>query len=202
MEMWTDMFHLGVPVWEKVLRAAIVYFFLVLALRLAGKRELAQLNPFDLVVLMCLSNTVQNAIIGPDNSLVGGLVGASTFILVNMVVLKFLYSRKQLTELVEGKAVSLIAKGVVDKAVMARELVTPEDLEAAALKQGFGSLDEVSSAVLEPGGTIAFKGKSPAPGMERFGEVLGSIERLCGEVAELRAALTQAPPSKGTGAPL
>ena len=80
---WSDMFHLGLPLAEKVVRPVLVYAFLVVGLRLAGKRELAQLNPFDLVVLLTLSNTVQNAIIGDDNSVTGGLVGASALLLVN-----------------------------------------------------------------------------------------------------------------------
>ncbi|HEY6327762.1 MAG TPA: DUF421 domain-containing protein, partial [Blastocatellia bacterium] len=77
---WADMFHLGLPLIEKILRPIIVYAFLIIGLRLAGKRELAQLNPFDLVVLLTLSNTVQNAIIGDDNSVSGGLIGAATLL--------------------------------------------------------------------------------------------------------------------------
>src|SRR5499427_3378153 len=87
-----DMFALGLPILEKVLRPVIIYFFLIVGLRLAGKRELAQLNPFDLVVLLTLSNTVQNAIIGEDNSVTGGIIGATTLLVVNHFVVKFLYS--------------------------------------------------------------------------------------------------------------
>ena len=82
-KLWGDMFHLGLPVLEKVLRPVFVYTFLVVGLRLAGKRELAQLNPFDLVVLLTLSNTVQNAIIGDDNSVTGGVIGATTLLALN-----------------------------------------------------------------------------------------------------------------------
>ncbi len=95
-KLWHDMFHLGVPVAEKVLRPVVVYGFLVLGLRLAGKRELAQLNPFDLIVLLTLSNTVQNAIIGDDNSVTGGLLGAATLLGVNALVVRFLYRHEQL----------------------------------------------------------------------------------------------------------
>src|SRR6185437_5435276 len=97
-----DMFALGLPIAEKVLRPIIVYAFLIVALRLAGKRELAQLNPFDLVVLLTLSNTVQNAIIGEDNSVTGGLIGAATLLLINHLVVKYLYSHEKLERLVEG----------------------------------------------------------------------------------------------------
>src|SRR5438045_9277174 len=98
-----DMFFLGVPVAEKLLRPVIVYFFLVVGLRLAGKRELAQLNTFDLVVLLTLSNTVQNAIIGEDNSVTGGLIGAATLLVLNYSLVRFLYYHDQLDRIVEGE---------------------------------------------------------------------------------------------------
>src|SRR3989449_3472789 len=96
------MFVLGLPVLEKIARPVIIYFFLIIGLRLAGKRELAQLNPFDLVVLLTLSNTVQNAIIGEDNSVTGGVIGAATLLAVNYAVVRFLYSHDRLDRLVEG----------------------------------------------------------------------------------------------------
>ena len=101
-KVWQDMFALTLPVLEKILRPIIVYVFLVVGLRLAGKRELAQLNPFDLVVLLTLSNTVQNAIIGEDNSVSGGLIGATTLLAVNFVVVRFLYSHERLERVVAG----------------------------------------------------------------------------------------------------
>src|SRR5213078_4838268 len=90
------LFHLDVPVLEKIVRPILVYLFLIIGLRLAGKRELAQLNPFDLIVLLTLSNTVQNAIIGNDNSVVGGVIGATTLLAVNYFVVRFLYSHERL----------------------------------------------------------------------------------------------------------
>src|SRR5262249_57541148 len=90
--LFHDMFHLSVPLAEKLLRPIIVYCFLVLALRIFGKRELAQLNPVDLEVLLTLSNTVQNAIIGEDNSVHGGLIGAFTFVAVNYLLFRFLFN--------------------------------------------------------------------------------------------------------------
>src|SRR5205809_7349569 len=100
--IWQDMFVLGVPLLEKIVRPVLVYVFLVAGLRLAGKRELAQLNPFDLVVLLTLSNTVQNAIIGNDNSITGGVIGAATLLLINYGVVRFLYEHEGLERLVEG----------------------------------------------------------------------------------------------------
>src|ERR1035441_3593468 len=94
--MWGDIFVVGAPVAEKILRPALVYVFLVVALRVFGKRELAQLNPFDLVVLLSLSNTVQNAIIGNDNSLSGGLIGAFALLVINYLVVRFLFRHRRL----------------------------------------------------------------------------------------------------------
>src|SRR5256885_5735712 len=102
--MIPNLFHLDMSVLEKVLRTVVIYFFLIVGLRLAGKRELAQLNPFDLVVLLTLSNTVQNAIIGEDNSVTGGLIGATTLLVVNYAVIRFLYGHEKLDRLVEGDA--------------------------------------------------------------------------------------------------
>src|SRR5437762_7261970 len=143
-----DMFHLGVPVVEKMVRPMVIYFFLIVGLRLAGKRELAQLNPFDLVVLLTLSNTVQNAIIGEDNSVTGGLIGATTLLVMNYIVIRFLYGHEKLDRLVEGDADVLVENGVVRHDRLQNELITLHELEAAAHKQGFDSLDEVDRAVL------------------------------------------------------
>ena len=97
------MFTLGVPLLEKILRPIVVYLALVVLLRIFGKRELAQLNPFDLVVLLSLSNTVQNAIIGNDVSISGGLIGAFTLMAANYLVVRFLFKHRRLDQLVEGK---------------------------------------------------------------------------------------------------
>src|SRR5438067_6542378 len=103
-----NMFFLGIPLAEKILRPIAVYAFLIVGLRLAGKRELAQLNAFDLVVLLTISNTVQNAIIGNDNSVAGGLIGATTLLLVNYIVVRFLYSHESLDRMIEGEPEILI----------------------------------------------------------------------------------------------
>src|SRR6476646_9770666 len=108
-----DMFFLGLPVVEKMLRPILVYLFLIAGLRLAGKRELAQLNPFDLIVLLTLLNTVQNAIIGNDNSVTGGIVGAATLLFVNHVVVRLLYSNERLDHLIEGEPTVLIDGGKI-----------------------------------------------------------------------------------------
>ncbi len=190
--IWTDMFILSLPVMEKVLRAVIVYLFLVVGLRLAGKRELAQLNPFDLVVLLTLSNTVQNAIIGEDNSVTGGLIGAATLLGVNYLVVRFLYGHEKLTRVVEGEPDVLIENGKIRTDRLGEELITMTELEAAARRQGFASLDEVKRAVLEPGGTVSFIGKKPAPEEMRHREVLQRLDQMMGVLARLRTI--QSPP--------
>jgi uncharacterized membrane protein YcaP (DUF421 family) len=192
-KLWTDMFVLALPVAEKILRPVVIYFFLVIGLRLAGKRELAQLNPFDLVVLLTLSNTVQNAIIGDDNSVTGGIVGAATLLIVNYLVVRFLYRHEKLDRIVEGESCPLIENGKILEDQLTREVLTLAELEAAAHKQGFGNLSEVERAVLEPSGTITFVAKKPAPEEMRHKELLSRLDQLTREVASLR--LGQAPPA-------
>src|SRR6476646_8511927 len=172
-----DMFFLGLPVVEKMLRPILVYFFLIAGLRLAGKRELAQLNPFDLVVLLTLSNTVQNAIIGDDNSVTGGLIGAATLLLINHGVVRYLYGHDRIDRLVEGDSDVLIDDGIVNMARLKKELITIGEFASAAHKQGFRSLEEVDRAILEPGGTICFIGKKPEPEIERHQSLLARLDQ-------------------------
>jgi len=184
--IWKDMFVITLPILEKILRPVIVYFFLVLMLRLSGKRELVQLNPFDLVVLLTLSNTVQNAIIGDDNSVSGGVLGASSLLAVNYLTVRFLYKHKKLDQIVEGKADLLIEGGQLRPEHLKKELITRAQLEAAARKQGFGSLSEVEQCSLEPGGTLSFIGKKPDADALRHKELLDRIDKLKEELAILR----------------
>src|SRR5579863_3335175 len=177
-DTWKDMFVLGLPLLEKILRPVIVYAFLVVSLRLSGKRELVQLNPFDLVVLLTLSNTVQNAIIGDDNSVSGGLIGATSLLVINYLVVRFLYGQKKLDQLVEGRADVLIEEGKVKPEKLKKELITMSQLEAAARKQGFDSLEEVKQCILEPGGTLTFVGKKPDSDDIRHQELVGRMEKM------------------------
>jgi uncharacterized membrane protein YcaP (DUF421 family) len=185
--IWQDMFVLGVPLVEKVVRPVLVYLFLVAGLRLAGKRELAQLNPFDLVVLLTLSNTVQNAIIGNDNSITGGVIGAATLLVLNYWVNRLLYGHERLERLVEGDADLLIENGVVCENALQRELITRVDLETAAHRQGFASLEAIERAVLEPGGAICFFARTPTAEVVRHEEVLARLDQLSAQVAALRS---------------
>jgi uncharacterized membrane protein YcaP (DUF421 family) len=142
-KIWTDMFWLSLPITEKILRSVIVYLFLIGGLRLAGKRELAQLNPFDLIVLLTLSNTVQNAIIGDDNTVVGGLISAATLLLINYFVVRFLFRHPGLERIAEGKAAHLIHKGKIQDDQLANQMISQQELEAAARRQGIGHLRDV-----------------------------------------------------------
>ena len=181
-----SMLCLGAPLLEKVLRPIAIYAFLVAGLRLAGKRELAQLNAFDLVVLLTLSNTVQNAIIGNEFSITGGVIGATTLLVVNYAVNRFLYSHERLDRLVEGDPDVLIENGVVRHERLKHELITLPELEAAAHKQGFESLDEVDRCVLEPGGSLAFFARKPTTEAMRYDDVVRRLDAIATQLSSLR----------------
>jgi uncharacterized membrane protein YcaP (DUF421 family) len=185
-DLWTNMFVLGVPIAEKILRPIIVYIFLIVGLRLSGKRELAQLNPFDLIVLLTLSNTVQNAIIGNDNSVTGGIIGAASLLAINYLVVRFLYDHRKIDQLVEGKADVLVEDGKIHEQKLKRELITKEELAAAARKQGFDTLSDVRQCILEPGGTLTFIAKKPDTEDMRHQELLKKFDALTQELAQLR----------------
>jgi uncharacterized membrane protein YcaP (DUF421 family) len=162
-----DMFVLNLPVLEKIVRPILVYFSLVVLLRIFGKRELAQLNPFDLVVLLSVSNTVQNAIIGDDTSVTGGVLGALSLFAVNYFVVRFLFQHRRLDQIIEGTATTLISRGKVVREGLCKELLTESELAAVAHKQGFDNISEIETCVLEPGGNFFIKGRTP-PADERM----------------------------------
>ncbi len=180
------MFFLGLPILEKILRPIVVYIFLIVGLRLSGKRELAQLNPFDLIVLLTLSNTVQNAIIGDDNSVTGGIIGAASLLAINYLVVRFLYDHRKIEQIVEGKANILVEDGKVYEHKLKKELITKEELAAAARKQGFETLSEVRQCILEPGGTLTFIAKKPGTEDIRHQELLKKFDAMTEELARLR----------------
>jgi uncharacterized membrane protein YcaP (DUF421 family) len=181
------MFALSEPLAEKIIRPILVYLFLIAGLRLAGKRELAQLNPFDLVVLLTLSNTVQNAIIGDDNSVTGGFIGAATLLIVNHVVVRILFANEKLERLVEGECVVLLENGEIKQDRLKKELLTEAELETAAHKQGFASLEDVDRAVLDPGGGFAFEAKEKTQELARHGELMARLAEISAELKALRA---------------
>ena len=189
------MFHAlispGIPVTEKLLRTFLVYVFLLVGLRLAGKREMGQLNPFDFVVLLLLANTVQNAIIGNDNSLLGGIIGATALLIVNWFVVRYLYAHPAIARIVEGDPDLLIRNGKLRADRLKRELITPEELEAAARRQGIEGLHRVETCRLEIGGALTFVAKEPSDEEKRHGELVKHLESLKQSHAALLARVAQ-----------
>jgi uncharacterized membrane protein YcaP (DUF421 family) len=165
--IWHDMLVSGVPIGEKVIRTVAVYIFLIGGLRLFGKRELGQLNPLDFIVLLLLSNTVQNAIIGNDNSLAGGLLGAGVLFVINDLLVRYAYRYPRLRRVIEGRAEELIRDGHVIPVAMQHNMITREELQAAARKQGIEHFSDVSCARLEVSGAVSFLVKEPSE-LQRF----------------------------------
>jgi uncharacterized membrane protein YcaP (DUF421 family) len=183
---FNDMFQMQLPLLEKLARPVIVYLALVVLLRVFGKRELAQLNPFDLVVLLSLSNTVQNAIIGNDNSVSGGIIGAVALLAVNWLVVRALFGSPKLTRMFEGRSTVLIREGKVDQKALERESLTHEELVEVIHRQGFESIQGVHRCELEPNGTFYVEGFEPSASARQHAELLARLEALQSQVAALR----------------
>src|SRR5262245_20089932 len=167
-----DLFVAGEPLLDKAIRSVLVYLFLVALLRIAGKREFAQLNNGDLVVLLLLSNTVQNAIIGNDNSLWGGLFGATVLVVANRLLVRFAYDREWVIKLAEGTPTTLIKHGRLERRNLKHELITNEQIMAAVRRQGAARLSDVDLAVVEPNGALTVELH------DRIGEVLERLGRI------------------------
>jgi uncharacterized membrane protein YcaP (DUF421 family) len=184
--LYDHMFQLPLPILEKLLRPVIVYLVLVLLLRLFGKRELAQLNPFDLVVLLSLSNTVQNAIIGDDNSVTGGVIGAFSLLAINWLVVRVLFRSRRLTRVLEGRASILVHNGQIDLRALERESLSREELLEVIHRQGFEDLHQVRRCELEPNGTFYVEPFDPSAADKHHAELLARLDTLSHEVAALR----------------
>lgn len=137
------------------LRAAIIYVVVLVGIRVTGKRQVGQMTPFDLVLLLLIANAVQNAMTGPDTSVTGGLVAAATLLALNAAVTRLVWRHKQVRELVEGTPTLLIHDGKILRAHLDREKITVEELEQALREHGIASVEDVSGAVLEIDGTIS-----------------------------------------------
>ncbi|UOB06229.1 DUF421 domain-containing protein [[Acidovorax] ebreus] len=148
------MWSLSVPWWEFALRGVIVYLFLLVFLRLTGRRQTGQYAPFDLVLLLILSNAVQNSMNAGDNSLVGGLICAATLLLCHALLAQLTYRYERVAAWVDGTPQVLVQAGQVDLRCMRRELLTADDLAAALRAGGSLHLHEVERATLETNGTI------------------------------------------------
>lgn len=149
------MFTLGVAWWELIVRALLVYLFLILLLRITGKRQVGQLAPFDLVLLLVLSNAVQNSMNGGDNSLIGGVISATTLVLINLAVGIVTHRSKKLEGIIEGHPQVLIHNGKLYQEIMTAARLTHHELHAALRQGGCACVDDVHMAVLENNGSIS-----------------------------------------------
>jgi uncharacterized membrane protein YcaP (DUF421 family) len=192
-----DLLHLGIPAGEKVVRTVGVYAGLAVLLRLGGKRDLAELNSFDLVVVLLLSNVVQNAIIGDDNSLTGGLLGAAVLVAVNASVVRGMVRVPRLSRWFEGSPTVLVRDGRVDEAALRHEGLRRSDVLAAVRRQSASSLAEVEEATLAPGGTIVVRLRPQDEDATR-GDVAQLRERLDRIGAQLDALVARAAPPRPT----
>lgn len=192
--MWHDLFVSGIPFTEKVLRTVAVYAGLAILLRLAGKRDLAQLNTFDLVVMLLLSNIVQNAVIGPDNSLLGGLLGAAVLVALNALVVRAAASSDRLHRLFEGSPTVLVRDGRCDERAMRREGLRKADVVSALRRQGAAGLEEVEELVLAPGGTMLTRLKPESTDATRS-DIAALAARLRRIEEKLDAAIAGEEPS-------
>jgi len=181
--VFSDLFALQIPPAEKVARTIAVYLGILLIIRIAGKRLMAQMNSLDLVVVLLLSNVVQNAIIGEDNSLVGGLLGALVLVVVNSALDRWAQHSDTVNWVLNGKPTDVIHDGVVDESALGRLGITPQELENSLRQQGADDASEVAHAAMEPGGTLTVRLKP--------GQRTASIDDLRRAVEELSAKLDQ-----------
>ena len=154
----------SIQLWELVARSAIVYAFLIALLRLSGKRQVGQLAPFDLVLLLVLSNAVQNSMNGGDNSLVGGLVSATTLVALNWLVSISTHRSKRMELLIEGRPMVLIHNGQLYQDVMNRAHLTHHELNSALRDAGCACVDDVHFAILENNGSISVQSRKSQGG--------------------------------------
>jgi uncharacterized membrane protein YcaP (DUF421 family) len=153
--MWHSIFSLPVPVGEKMLRAILVYTFLIVAFRLAGKRELGQSNTLDLAVLLLVANAVQNGVIGLDNSVTGAVVGAATLMIANSLVSRAAFISPMFATALEGSPTVLIERGKLLKKSLRHENISLPELRSIARRQGFPDLGAVHTAILETNGIVS-----------------------------------------------
>jgi uncharacterized membrane protein YcaP (DUF421 family) len=157
-----SIFDLDVGVDEKVLRSVLVFLFLAAALRLGGKRELAQINVLDLAVLLLASNALQNALIGNDNSVTGGVVGATTLFVANYVFIRLTFRHARIRRILEGRPRVLLRNGRLDRKAMDKEAITEEELEDELLNKGMTSFENVGLIILETNGKLVFLNRDQA----------------------------------------
>ncbi|HTR47615.1 MAG TPA: YetF domain-containing protein [Verrucomicrobiae bacterium] len=162
MHWWLPEISVG----EKILRSLIVYFFLLIMFRLLGRREVAQMTVFDLIVLLVLSNVLQNAMIGPDNSVTGGLIGATAILAVNWIVGRAAFTNRWFERTVEGEPIVLVHGGRFVEGNLRRANISREELMSNLRSQGVFAMDDVRAAILEPSGKLSVLKKDAEPATE------------------------------------
>ena len=157
------MFDMIVPWWEFVVRGIAIYLFLLILLRVTGKRQIGQMSPFDLVLLLILANAVQNSMNAGDNSLSGGIISATTLVALNYLIGLATYKSKRMERLVEGRAQIVVHESKVFEDVMKEASITRHELDSMLRESGFFELKEVRLAVLENNGKISVQGYEQNP---------------------------------------
>lgn len=190
--MWQDLMTSGIPMIDKIVRTVAVYTLILLLFRIGGRRSVGQLNSMDLVVMFLLSNVVQNAIIGPDNSLIGGVIGAVTLVLVNNLVDWAAYRWPLVRLLVEGKPLQLVTDGVIRRRELRRLGLRAVDLDHAIRAQNGNDLSEVRTAEFDPGGHILISLKS-----QDQNATAGDIAALRAQLDRIEQALADRPRAAG-----
>lgn len=189
--MWQDLLTIQIPVLEKIVRTILVYALIVVIFRVIGKSAIQSMNTMDFVVIFLLSNVVQNAIIGDDNSLLGGAIGAVTLVTVNQLVDRLAYRSPAFRTLVEGRATSVIEDGRVDRDALRRLGIRPAELEHAVRVQNGESVDQVWSGVVEPSGQLVLDLRK-----EEQSATQADVRAITERLARIEALLTS-----GSGRP-
>ncbi|MFI5756667.1 DUF421 domain-containing protein [Streptomyces sp. NPDC051569] len=187
--MWHDLTSIQIPIAEKIVRTVAVYALIVVLFRLSGKRGLANLNTFDFVVIFLLSNVVQNAVIGNDDSLLGGVIGAVTLVTINVLLNRWLAHDERAVRLVEGRPSTVIEDGHLLPDALKHLALRPSEIEHAVRLQSGEAVDDVAVGRLEPDGQLVMVLKPPQQGATR-----ADIARLDTRLAAIEQLLTPAPP--------
>ncbi len=161
-----SMWHLQQPWWEFVLRSVLVYGFLLVILRLTGKRQVGQLAPFDLVLLLVLSNAVQNSMNAGDNTVGAGFILAGALVAVNALVGFITFKSKKIEAFIEGKPQILVHNGIVDEQILGSERITRHELLSAIRQAGLMDASDVRVAILETNGRINVIPKDKTSGLQ------------------------------------
>ena len=174
------MMSTGSVLLDIVIRTTIIYVIVLIGMRVAGKRQVGQMTPFDLVLLLLIANAVQNAMTGPDTSLLGGLVAAGTLLILNVVISRLVLHNRLFRNLVEGEPTLLIHSGKVIRSHLEQEKIGEGELRQALREHGVATIDEVQGAVLEIDGSISVIKKDEMPRVHQAHHHIRFLQRKAG----------------------